>query len=115
MSVNTVLAHIAPIFAQEADSGGSILAFLFPFLILGGLFYVFILMPQRRRQKRTKEMQAAMGPGDEVRTIGGIIGTIIEADEETFTLDLGGSRMRVVRRAVAERITDDDPALGDNS
>lgn len=113
--MSPLLASIAPILAQEAEAGGSILAFLFPFLILGGLFYVFILLPQRRRQKRTKEMQAAMSVGDDVRTIGGIIGTIVDEDEETFTLDLGGSRMRVVRRAVAERIADDDPAEGDNS
>jgi len=113
--VTTVLAQLTPVIAQEAEGGGgSILAFLFPFVILGGLFYVFILLPQRRRQKKTKEMQASMGIGDDVRTIGGIMGTIVDEDEESFTLDLGGSRMRVVRRAVAERLTPDTDE-GDDS
>jgi len=96
----------AQVVVTEAEStgGSSTLAFLFPFLILGGLFYIFILMPQRRRQKKAKEMQAAMGIGDEVRTIGGIMGTIVGEDDDTFTLDLGGSTMRVVKRAVAEMV-----------
>ncbi len=105
----------AQVIATEAEStsGSSALAFLFPFLILGGLFYLFILMPQRRRQKQTKLMQAAMGIGDEVRTIGGIVGTIVDEDDETFTLDLGGSTMRVVKRAVAEMMRPPQPD-GDN-
>jgi preprotein translocase subunit YajC len=113
--VSPSIAIAAPILAQEASGGGgNILAFLFPFLILGGLFYVFILMPQRRRQKKTKEMQSSMGIGDEVRTIGGILGTIVGDEDDIFVLDLGGSQMRVVKRAVAERITKDDIVKGDS-
>ncbi len=91
------------------------LAFLFPFLILGALFYVFILMPQRRRQRKAREMQAAMRIGDEVRTIGGIIGTIVDEDDQTFTLDLGGSTMRVVKRAVAEMVSPPQPSEADEA
>lgn len=114
--MSPILATAALILAQEAEGGGggNVLAFLFPFLILGGLFYVFILMPQRRRQKKTKEMQANMGVGDEVRTIGGIVGTIVGEEDDIFVLDLGGSTMRVVKRAVAERMTRDDITEGDS-
>lgn len=113
MSPTLVIA--TPVLAQEASGGGgNVLAFLFPFIILGGLFYVFILMPQRRRQKKTKEMQSSMGVGDEVRTIGGIMGTIVGEEGDVFVLDLGGSTMRVVKRAVAERITTNDVVEGDS-
>jgi preprotein translocase subunit YajC len=113
VSPNPAIA--AAILAQEASGGGAnALAFLFPFVILGGLFYVFILMPQRRRQKKTKEMQSSMGIGDDVRTIGGIIGTIVGDEDDIFVLDLGGSTMRVVKRAVAERLTKDNLAEGDS-
>lgn len=113
--MSPILAIAIPILAQaETNGGGNVLAFVFPFLILGGLFYVFILMPQRRRQKKTKAMQASMGIGDEVRTIGGIVGTIVGEEGDIFVLDLGGSTMRVVKRAVAERMTADDLAEGDS-
>lgn len=95
------------IVAQESSGGGAI-SFLFPLLILGGLFYVLLILPQRRRQKKMEQMRSDISVGDEVRTIGGIIGTIVDEDEDIYTIDIGGTRMRVVKRAVAERITDDE-------
>lgn len=102
--MTALLAIATPVLAQDADTSGSALTFLFPIIILGGLFYVFILMPQRRRQKNAKQLQASIAVGDEIRTIGGIIGTIVEEDDSTFTIQLEGSRMRITKRAVAERI-----------
>lgn len=106
--MSALLAIAAPILAQEAESSGSALSFLLPIIILGGLFYVLILMPQRRRQRNAKELQAKLSVGDEVRTIGGIIGTIVEEDESSFTIQLVDSRMRITKRAVAERLGDDE-------
>ena len=52
--------------------------------------------------------QLTVRVGDEVRTIGGIYGTIRSEDDESFTIDIGGgSTMRISRRAVAERLGDD--------
>lgn len=90
--------------AEEPAATGNPLGLLIPVLLLGGLFYVFILMPQRRRQKKSREMQDSIGIGEEIRTIGGIVGTIVDQDEHTFTLDLGGSTLRIIKRAVAERM-----------
>ena len=105
--MSALLAIAAPILAQEAEATGSPLAFLLPIVILGGLFYVLILMPQRRRQRNAKELQAKLSVGDEIRTIGGIIATIVEEDESTFTVQLEDSRMRITKRAVAERLGSD--------
>lgn len=105
--MSALLATAAPILAQEAESSGSSLGFILPIIILGGVFYVFILMPQRRRQKSAKALQTNLAVGDEVRTIGGIIGTIVAEDDDTFTVELEGSRMRITKRAVAERLGDD--------
>ena len=95
------------IFAQlliaQSEGGSSSLTFLFPIVIMGGLFYVLLIMPQRRRKKKMETMRATIETGSEVRTIGGIVGTVIDEDDETYTLDLGGSTMRVVKRAIAER------------
>ncbi len=100
---------IAPILAQ-ADEGGSsnILGFLLPLVILGGLFYVMLYLPRRRQAKKAERMLAAVSVGDEIRTIGGIFGTVRSEDDESYTIDLGdGNRMRIAKRAVAERVEDD--------
>jgi len=99
---------IQMIVAQEASDGGSAIAFLFPLLILGGLFYVLLILPQRRRAKKMDQLRSEIGIGDDVRTIGGILGTVVDEDDETFTVDIGGQRMRVVKRAIAERIDSDE-------
>ena len=103
------LASLAPIVAQEADgAGGNILGFLLPIVILGGLFYVMLYLPRRRQQKKAEELLAAITVGDEIRTIGGIFGTIRAEDDDSYTIDLGdGTRMRIAKRAVAERVGDD--------
>ena len=96
------------IIAQEAAEGGNALGFLLPLVILGGLFYVLLILPQRRRQKKMETMRADIEVGDEVRTIGGIIGTVVDEDDDIFTIDIGGQRMRVVKRAVAGKTQEDD-------
>jgi len=95
------------VFAQESSSS-SVLGFLLPIAILGGVFYLLLVMPQRRRAKKAQSLRESLGIGDEVRTIGGIYGTIRSEDEQTFTLDIGaGTTMRISKRAIAERTEDD--------
>ena len=96
------------IVAQETTGGGNALSFLLPLLVLGGLFYVLLILPQRRRQKKMEELRSSISVGDDVRTIGGILGKVVDEDDETFTIDIGGQNMRVVKRAVAERLESDD-------
>ncbi|MBW2471595.1 MAG: preprotein translocase subunit YajC [Deltaproteobacteria bacterium] len=82
---------------------------MLPLILLGGLFYVLLILPQRRRQKKMEQMRAGIDVGDEVRTIGGIIGTVVSDDGEIVTLDIGGQRLRVVKRAIAGKTEADQP------
>jgi len=102
------LSSVSTIVFAQTDSGGSALGFLLPIAVLGGLFYLLLVLPQRRRAKKAKELRDSIAVGDEVRTIGGIYGTIRSEDDDTFTLDIGGgSTMRIAKRAISERIGDD--------
>ena len=102
------LASAPAVVIAQAEGGSSALGFLLPIAILGGLFYLLLVMPQRRRAKKAQELRESIQVGDEIRTIGGIYGTIRHEDDESFTIDLGsGSTMRISKRAVAERIGDD--------
>jgi preprotein translocase subunit YajC len=99
----------APILAQADDGGGgNILGLLLPLLIIGGLFYIMLYLPRRRAAKRAEQLSASITVGDDIRTIGGIYGTVSSEDDETYTIDLGGGNsMRVAKKAVAERVGDD--------
>jgi preprotein translocase subunit YajC len=102
------LSSISSVIFAQTESGSSLVGFLLPIAILGGLFYLLLVMPQRRRAKKAKELRDSIAVGDEIRTIGGIYGTIRSEDDESFSIDIGGgSTMRISRRAVAERLGDD--------
>jgi preprotein translocase subunit YajC len=110
-----VLIAIGIIVSQTEDGtsssggAGNLLGFLLPLLLLGGLFYVMLYLPRRRQQRKAQAMLDAISVGDAIRTIGGIYGTIRSEDDDTYTIDLGdGTRMRIAKRAVAERIEDDE-------
>jgi preprotein translocase subunit YajC len=98
----------APILAQTEGGGSNAIGFLLPLVILGGLFYFMLVMPQRRRAKKAKELRQSITVGDEIRTIGGIFGTVRSEDDDSFIIDIGGgSTMRIAKQAVAERTGDD--------
>lgn len=66
-------------------------------LIVGIMYFLFIL-PQRREQKRHRELLAALKPGDQVVTMGGLVGDIVQLRDDLVTLKSGDARV-VVERA----------------
>ena len=64
-------------------------------LVMVAMFAIMII-PQRKRDKKVKEMLAALKPGDRVRTIGGIYGTIGSVKDDVITLIVGPDKVRLV-------------------
>lgn len=71
-------------------------------LLMIALFAVMII-PQRKREKKIKDMLANLKPGDRVRTIGGIYGTITAIKDDVVTISVGPDKVRLVfiRGAIA--------------
>ena len=95
------------VFAQESGGGSQAFSLV---LLAGmiGVFYFLIIRPQRKRSKAQKQLSESLEPGDEVRTIGGIHGTVISADDESVLLSVEEGRIRVSRRAIGAKVGDDD-------
>ena len=70
-------------------------------VVMVGLFFMSI--PQRKREKKVKEMLASIKPGDRVRTIGGIYGTVTSVKDDVITMSVGPDKVRLVfaRGAIA--------------
>lgn len=64
-------------------------------LLMVAMFAIMII-PQRRRDKKVKDMLSALKPGDRVRTIGGIYGTISTIKEDTVILLVGPDKLKLV-------------------
>jgi preprotein translocase subunit YajC len=68
------------------------------------IFYFVLIVPQRREQKRHQEMLAALRPGNEVATAGGIIGEIVRIDENRVTLKSGDARILIEKDKITRLI-----------
>lgn len=93
--------------ADTATSSGSAWQVLLVYaVVIGALFYLLMIRPNRNRMRRHEELVSSLEVGDEVTTIGGIYGTIEHVDDESAVLQIeGGGRIRVARRALAGKVT----------
>ncbi|MDR7856432.1 preprotein translocase subunit YajC [Tissierella sp.] len=68
--------------------------FLLPigFLVI---FYIFAIRPQKKKETQVKEMRNSLRVGDEVITIGGIMGKIIKVKEDMVTIEVGAAKTKL--------------------
>jgi preprotein translocase subunit YajC len=99
---------IASVVAQN-QTGGT-LQLVLTLALMVGIFYFLLIRPQQRRARQQRDLVQSLDVGDEVVTIGGIHGVIVEIDEDEVTLDVGGgTRIRFVKQAVArKRVLEDE-------
>jgi len=85
-----------------AQAGGSsaIMQFL-PLIVIMGIFYVLLILPAQRRQKKTQEMINALKNGDKVITSGGLFGTIVGIEGDAVQIRIADQvKVKVLRSAV---------------
>ena len=81
----------------EVSPVAALLSSFVPMVLIVVVFWLFLIRPQRKKDKKIKEMLAALKVGDRVCTIGGIYGTITNIrDENTITLAVGPQDVPVV-------------------
>ena len=79
-------------FLLESTSGGGMLIMI-AMLIL--VFWLFMIRPQKKQEQRDAEMRNALDVGDEVTTIGGIIGKVVSIKGETFVLETTRDKTKI--------------------
>jgi len=78
---------------EAAATGGtaSLLTSLLPMVLIVVVFYFMLIRPQKKKDKKVKDMLANLKVGDRICTIGGIYGTISAIRDDTVTLSVGTS------------------------
>ena len=84
------------------------LSFYSPFIMIRVMvlfMWLFIYRPQKKQQQKETEMRNSLEIGDEVTTIGGIVGRVVAIKEDTFVLETGSDRTKIrFRRAAIQSI-----------
>ena len=77
--------------AETSGTGSMLLMIIIMFLI----FWLMIIRPENKKKKAAEEMRSALTLGDEITTIGGIVGNIVQITENTITIETSEDRVRV--------------------
>jgi len=93
--------------AEMMSPVAAILQLVLPLVLMGLVFYFMLIRPQRKKDKKVKEMLDNLKAGDRITTIGGIYGTILNIKDETITLAIGQkngapTEMTVARWAIRQ-------------
>ena len=104
-----VQALLAVVMAPRQGASGTFVFFLNMTAVVL-IFYFLLIRPQRKERERQKEMIAAIAKGDEIVTNGGIIGTVIRAEEDRLIIKTGGeSKITLERSHVARKVAANRP------
>ena len=86
---------------------GGILTLVLPMVLMFAVFYFLLIRPQRKKDKKVKDMLSALKVGDRISTIGGIFGTITSIKDDTIELTVGRDNVKLIMARWAIRQVED--------
>lgn len=75
--------------------GGNTTYTLIMVIVLIAVFYLFMIRPESKRKKQQEEMRSNLRKGDQITTIGGVVGRIVKVDDETIVIETSEDRVRM--------------------
>ena len=98
-------------FLETASGSGSMWSSIIMMALIIVVFWFFIIRPQRKKDKETAKMRSELQVGDEIVTIGGIIGIIVSIKEDSLVIETGSdrSKVRLARWAISGKNTTAEP------
>lgn len=96
-----------------AATGGSLYTLIFMIFMLVVLYFIMI-RPQKKKEKADAEMRKNLQVGDEIETIGGIVGIVTKIEKDTIIIETSSDRckMRIKKWAVSTNVTANDEKGG---
>lgn len=81
--------------AGNVGTIGTVLYYGVFFVIIIAIFYFMMIRPQKKREKETTSMRKSLQVGDEITTVGGIVGRIVMIKEDSLIIETGADRNKV--------------------
>ena len=93
---------------SSASAGGGFSSIFF-LIIIFVVFYFFMIRPENKRKKQLNEMRDNTAVGDEIVTIGGIMGKVVQVTGDTITFETGEDRVRmqVTKGAISTNVREE--------
>ena len=98
--------NFAPLIGGTGGQGGigQLILPIAMVVVFGVFFYFFMIRPQKKQEKEINEMRNNLSVGDEITTIGGIIGKVISIRDETVLIETSHDRtkIRLLKSAISK-------------
>ena len=102
MFISSAFAHTAPAAAAGGDLQSTLMSML-PLVLMFVVLYFVMIRPQMRKQKEAKAMIDALAKGDEVVTVGGMLGKITKINDNSLSVEVAtGVEVQIQRNAVVQ-------------
>ena len=88
-----LLTEVTSAVLSGTSTGG--LGMILPFVILIAVFYFLLIRPENKKKKAAEKMRSELSVGDQITTIGGIIGTVCAVKEDTLVIETSADRVRM--------------------
>ena len=93
------MTNFLPVVAEASASGGNqsssmIFMILFYVAIFAALYF-FLIRPNSKKKKEEAQLRNSLEIGDEITTIGGIMGRVVAIKDDTFVLETGADRVKI--------------------
>lgn len=91
----TILAEGEAATEQTGNTTIDMLGIFLPLILIVVLMYFVMIRPQRKQQKKEQQMRNSLRVGDEITTIGGITGRVVNLKEDTLVIETGADRNKM--------------------
>lgn len=107
--MNTLTLLLADAAPAAAPQGGG-MGMMIPMLLILAIFYFMMIRPQQRKEKERRKMIDELRAGAKIIFAGGLMGTIQEATEKTFKVEIAPNTViEIARSCVSGVVTAEEP------
>ena len=82
-------------FLTATPQSGGMMPSILMLVVMIGVFYFLLIRPENKRKKEAENMRNAVKTGDEITTIGGVIGKVVSVKDEKIVIETGADQVRI--------------------
>lgn len=81
--------------AANPGEGSPMGATIIMLIAMVAIFYFMLIRPENKRKKEAEQLRSSLKVGDQITTIGGIVGTVVNVKEDKFVIETGADQVRI--------------------
>ena len=82
-------------FLTATPAAGGLGSTVIMMVMMIAIFYFMLIRPENKRKKEAEQLRNSLKEGDQITTIGGIVGTVVSVKEDRFVIETGADQVRI--------------------